>query len=69
MTDLTTLSNEDLDTLRVNVLTEVERRARILSAPETIGALTVQLIHDGGDAALALQAVTEAQEKATAGAS
>lgn len=38
--DLTTYTADELDTLRVDVLTEQERRARVEAAPEQLETLT-----------------------------
>ena len=48
MIDLTTLTDEELDALRIDVLTEQERRARLETTPSTIE----QLNRDYLDAAL-----------------
>ena len=47
--DLTKLTDEDLDALRVAVLTEQERRARIASLPEQIAAMRADYLDAGGD--------------------
>ena len=49
--DLTKLTDEDLDALRVAVLTEQERRARIASLPATIAGLRQEYLDAGGDPA------------------
>jgi hypothetical protein len=49
--DLTTLSDDDLDALRVAVLTEQERRARVESLPGTIANLRREYLAAGGDPA------------------
>lgn len=47
--DLTTISNEDLDALRVNVQTEIERRARLDSIPAQVAQLVEEYTAAGGD--------------------
>lgn len=49
--DLTTLTDDDLDALRVDVLNEQERRARLASIPVQISDLAARYIADGGDPA------------------
>ena len=49
--DLTKLTDEELDQLRVAVLTEQERRARIASLPSTIAGLRQEYLDAGGDPA------------------
>lgn len=51
MIDLTTLTPDELDALRVNVQTEQERRARLALIPTQIAELTARYIEDGGDPA------------------
>lgn len=47
--DLTTLTDDDLDALRVQVLNERERRQRLASIPVTVAQLAAQYIEGGGD--------------------
>lgn len=47
MIDLTTYDGEELDALRVAVLTEQERRAHVAAAPEQIKTLTREAIACG----------------------
>ena len=49
--DLATLSDEDLDSLRTNILTEQERRQRIASTPGLVADTARRYIADGGDKA------------------
>lgn len=51
MIDITTLSDEDLDTLRTNVMAEQERRARLASTPAIVADTARRYIADGGDKA------------------
>lgn len=46
--DLTTLNDEDLNTLRINVLNEQERRADLASIPQTITDLAAKYVAGGG---------------------
>ena len=54
--DLRDLTDEDLDQLRVNVLTEQERRANLAAIPDQIAELARKFRHGGGDE----QALTDA---------
>ena len=47
--DLTTLTDDDLDALRVRVLTEQERRANLEQIPATIQDLATKYTEGGGD--------------------
>ncbi|WP_068325042.1 hypothetical protein [Janibacter terrae] len=49
MPDLTALTDDDLDTLRRDVLTEQERRARVTAAPEQLADLTRSAVESGAD--------------------
>lgn len=51
MTDLTTLTDEQLDTLRVDVATEQEHRAALATIPGQIADLTARYVAGGGDPA------------------
>ena len=47
--DLTTLTDEQLDELRVAILTEQERRANLAQIPATILELAAKYKEGGGD--------------------
>lgn len=47
--DLRTLSDDDLDQMRRDVLAEQERRSKIAAIPEQITALRGQYLAAGGD--------------------
>lgn len=47
--NLTTLTDDDLDALRVDVLTEQERRANMAQIPATIQELAAKYAEGGGD--------------------
>jgi hypothetical protein len=47
--DLKTISDEELETLRTDVLNEQERRQRLLSTPALIAELVSRYEADGGD--------------------
>lgn len=49
--DLTALSAEELDTLRVDLANECERRQRLASAAETVATIASRYVEDGGDPA------------------
>jgi len=49
--DLTTFTPEDLDALRIAVLTEQERRANLAAIPAQVAQLSAQFISAGGDQA------------------
>ena len=57
--DLTTLTDDDLDALRVRVLTEQERRANLAQIPATIQELAAKYTEDGGNREELLKAVGE----------
>ena len=50
--DLSSYTEDELDTLRVMVATEIERRASIRQIPMTIVELRQQFINNGGDPSL-----------------
>ena len=52
--DLTTLTDDDLDALRVAVITEQERRRLVASAPALVAAVTAQYTEATKSAAPAL---------------
>lgn len=65
--DLTTLTDGELDALRVNVLGEQERRANLAHIPEQIKELAGKFRAGGGDEAeladaLALQSLMAARQ-------
>ena len=47
--DLRTLTDDELEQHRVDVLTEQERRARLANAPPQISQIATAFIADGGD--------------------
>lgn len=49
--ELATLTDEQLDTLRVSVLTEQERRANVAAIPAQIASLKQTFLDGGGDPA------------------
>ena len=51
MTDLTALTDADLDTLRAGVLAETECRQRLTAIPAQVADLAARYITDGGDPA------------------
>lgn len=55
--DLSTLTNEQLDQLRVAILTEQERRANLAQIPATISELAAKYKEGGGDQNELLKAV------------
>ena len=59
--DLTTLTDEDLDALRVRVLTEQERRANLAQIPATIQELAAKYTDGGGDREELLKAVGDSE--------
>lgn len=56
--DLTILDDDDLDALRVDVLTEQERRANLNTIPDQVADLCRTYREGGGDPAVLEQAVT-----------
>ena len=48
-TELKTLSDDDLDALRIQVLNEQERRQRLSAIPTQVTQLAGQFVADGGD--------------------
>ena len=59
--DLRTLTDDELEQHRVDILTEQERRARLANAPGQIAQLATAFIADGGDLAALTQAVSNAE--------
>ena len=49
--DLKTLTDDELEQRRMDVLTEQERRARLANAPGQISQIATEFIADGGDLA------------------
>lgn len=49
--DLTTYADEELDSLRLAVLTERERRTKIAGIPDQIASLRDEYLAAGGDPA------------------
>lgn len=62
--DLTTLTDEDLDALRVRVLTERERRANLSRIPDQVADLCRTYRDGGGDPTVLEKAVTGDTEPA-----
>jgi hypothetical protein len=50
--DITTLTDEELDQLRIDILTEQDRRHIRASTPQVVADLTARFIADGGDKAM-----------------
>ncbi|GGA72718.1 hypothetical protein GCM10011490_24380 [Pseudoclavibacter endophyticus] len=67
MTDLTALEDDELNALRVDVLCEQERRARLASIPGQVADLARQYAGDGGDPAELAAALTPLDEEEQAG--
>ena len=61
--DITTLPDEELDALRVNIISEQDRRHILANTPELVADLTARFIADGGDKAT-LDAAVLAKESA-----
>ena len=60
LTDAETWADDDLDALRVAVLTEQERRARVAAAPAQLADLTRSAIRSGCDPQSLVDAVSDA---------
>ena len=58
--DLRTLTDEQLEQHRVDVLTEQERRQRLATAPQQVTQIAQAFVADGGDISELTQAVTSA---------
>ena len=56
--DLRTLTDDELEQHRVDVLTEQERRARLANAPGQIAQIATAFIADGGDIATLTDALS-----------
>lgn len=56
--DITSLTDEDLDSLRLAVINEKERRERLASAASQVAAIAVRYVEDGGDPADLIAAAT-----------
>lgn len=59
--DLKTLTDGDLDDLRVHALTEQERRANLAQIPATIQELATKYTEGGGDREELLKAVGDSE--------
>ena len=59
--DLTKLPDEELDALRVKILTEQERRANLAQIPATIQELATKYTEGGGDREELLKAVGDSE--------
>lgn len=62
--DLKTLSDDDLDQLRRDVLVEQERRANLAAIPEQIAAMAKTYREGGGDEQALTDALTPEQAAA-----
>ena len=60
LTDAETWTDDDLDALRIAVLAEQERRARVTAAPMQLADLTRSAIASGCDPQALVDAVTDA---------
>ncbi|HET7303987.1 MAG TPA: hypothetical protein VFJ12_05480 [Segeticoccus sp.] len=60
MIDLSGYTDDDLDALRVQVLTEQERRTRLTQIPATVTGLTETYVACGGDKTALTEAVQQA---------
>lgn len=58
--DLTTYSDDDLEALRVAVLTEQDRRTKLAQIPQMVTQLTGQFMAAGGAQSVLTAAVTSA---------
>ena len=58
--DLKTLTDDELEQHRVDVLTEQERRQRLSTAPQQVAQIAQAFVADGGDISELTQAVTSA---------
>ena len=59
--DLTKLPDEELDALRVKILTEQERRANLERIPATIQELATKYTEGGGDREELIKAVGDSE--------
>lgn len=57
--DLRTLTDDELEQHRVDVLTEQERRQRLATAPQQVTQIAQAYIADGGDLATLTNAMSE----------
>lgn len=55
--DLKPLTNDELEQLRIDVLTEQERRANLAAIPQQVAALAQTYAAGGGDRALLAAAI------------
>ena len=60
--DLTKLPDEELDALRVKILTEQERRANLAQIPATIQELATKYTEGGGDRDELIKAVGDSEQ-------
>ena len=58
--NISTLTDTELDALRVDVLNEQERRANLATIPVTLATLAAQFIAGGGEQATIDEAVSPA---------
>jgi len=58
--DISTLTETELDALRVEVLNEQERRANLATIPQTVADLAARFIAGGGEQATIDAAVSPA---------
>lgn len=63
MIDLTTLTDEQLDTHRTDVLCEQERRQRLATAPEQVRGIAAAYEADGGNPDDLVAAITTPGEQ------
>lgn len=59
--DITSLTDEDLDSLRLAVINEKERRERLANAASQVATIAQRYAEDGGDPADLVAAVTPDQ--------
>ena len=58
--NLTAYTDDNLDALRLLVLNEQERRAKLAQIPATVGQLAEQYVSAGGDASALTEAIASA---------
>ena len=56
--DLKTLTDDELEQYRVDVLTEQERRQRLSAIPTQVTQLAGQFVADGGDKTILVDALS-----------
>ena len=59
--DLRTLTDDELEQHRVDVLTEQERRQRLATAPQQVTQIAQAFVADGGNISELTQAVSNAE--------